>query len=693
MPNVRGDKKAHATPIAWRRVPRVLLAASSLGLLLILGAYVSEAPAQEPYDWWHGTLTREVVTTQEGATFDSRTETTSTIVLTGPVPDENEEHSTGQSAGSVDAVTDYPQAILCGQLLKEEYKGAGPYLNQISDPIDYRIWYGGGAVWHIQAVGGSNLINSLTTTTRVNPPGCNQPPVSQDSTFPIPQPLGDPPGGSSAEWLYLSDEDMTPVPGGETVTTTTINLSRRYDTDCDGTDDLTELEAETPIDAPHECGPRLPLREALCDVGQPASLATGFLGFMYEAGGAAANAFGMGVAGLGLGVTGLACAIGQEPSNPIAHKACIGLSAAAVATGVVTLLPGIGWGVGAISLATGLSSALACHIDPPDLDYTTIATPERLPSPIPPDAPGKRPIVRAVKKVVRNSLTLWSTGEAMIKCINRASGADQAGDAEWEALQRECAAQYANEAADLYAAQRGLRRELVGAMRNADASNPKLPDRLLKDNVTRIERSMTKGLGDATPEEQAFIDEHVGPTVRSMRVPDRLFDAIWGPRIEERPRGRCEVVPPARFGLRRVVSGGNGPPTSVVSHSSCYVPRRRTRAMLALRVMGLPADLAAGQHAAPRGRIKEELASHIAADPGLGAKSTVQVLTETGRGLVVRLVAVKLSSSDTHALEDHLEDRGGPRRVAPSLHRAGRGARARDPRSDRDRRNRRPARC
>lgn len=535
------DTRAHVFGEAQRRGSRARAVLQTLMFTAILGVSMALSTevvhAQETDDWWHGTITREIVIEKQGDTPGSRytsSETQrSTIVLNQESDDDTK--SRGHGDGFISYELENLDATVCGQHRASSIHGAASFSSD--PPLIYRIQFNG-TNWQITPISGSNSIPATNTTTFVHdPPACDHPPSETQSNANIGVGFGTFPGLEDADRLVRTIVTNPPEIDGTRVDTIRINLSRRVHTDCDGIPDLTELENGTPIDQPTTCDePTGQFPTGLCFGATAAAFDSTVLGAFYQfaEGGFKAAAKVMGPAGTVIGLLDLVCARDQEVSNKYAHAACIGLGAASTGLGLVSMLNvwnPAGWGGAALSIGLGIAGAGACFADPPDPNFTTIAEPVDRESLVPKGAPGKKPVVRVLKAFLRHANKVSATAEAMNYCINRASGAKLAGDASWEVRQLDCASRHAFDLAKLYTAQKRVQKRVVRVFEKATVPNPQLDRNLVKNHLQRLDKAVRKMMPGATNEQLDFVRSHLSEVVESIKVPKRPFDAIAGDKV------------------------------------------------------------------------------------------------------------------------------------------------------------------
>ena len=270
--------------------------------------------------------------------------------------------------------------------------------------------------------------------------------------------------------------------------------------------------------------------------------ALGIGGFIHGgAEGGALAGFSQATGGLGLafGFAGIACAVTHNSGTALVHRTCVGLNLLATGAGAVTLITGwtgIGGIIGGVSsMALGIAGNIVCASDPPDPNFRVIARPRGVRFRI--ARTGLR-MPRAVRAQLtglgQNGYTVDAVGKAMILCINRASGAEKAGDSEWRAVQRQCAARYAGQLANLMETQKGIRTALVRALRGAGVSNPSITRTRVQRETSSLKRTTERVLEKlgASHREIAFTRSHIDKAIALLPRSARALDLIAGPRTQ-----------------------------------------------------------------------------------------------------------------------------------------------------------------
>mgnify|MGYP000871507300 CR=1 FL=1 len=322
----------------------------------------------------------------------------------------------------------------------------------------------------------------------------------------------------------------------------------RVDTDHDGHSDCSEIDENTnpfdPLDPPPPIptGPAPPLpdpvvpdpplepiREIACPFADAASPPLGVMETVYSF---ADHGGPFAVGGVAAGMVSLACAVTEpEIRNEAAHDACLVLGGASSITGVLAVTNvwnPIGWGMGAISMGTGLASFGACLFDPPDPNYTVVAA--RRPRALKIPKGGPKPLRAAVIPLLRNATSMLEYSEVRELCRNRASGAHLAGATTWETRQRACAASAATHLAALFTAQKDQRSRITQALKTIDAPNPRLTADWIHARTAKV-RAMTRTAlikGKASREQLGIVDRNLQAAISTVKVPRRAFDAING---------------------------------------------------------------------------------------------------------------------------------------------------------------------
>lgn len=249
----------------------------------------------------------------------------------------------------------------------------------------------------------------------------------------------------------------------------------------------------------------------------------------------------LGPVGLGFGIVDAVCDVTDTgPSDPLLHGACGGLSGASVGLGIAGVVniwnPG-GWlalGGGAL---TGLTGHIVCDIDPPDPNFTVIAKPHK-PDPLIPPIPddnkwGSEPVRNAMTALNTNAARSVVTAEAMVHCIERAAGAKQAGNAYWEARQRQCASDYAAQLAQLYTNQKSIRTWLLRALQDWGVRSRTLTTEQIRAQLPKIRSTMNDLLSQvgASHVQINFVNAHLREAVYSVEGPGSIFNAIISPKM------------------------------------------------------------------------------------------------------------------------------------------------------------------
>ena len=133
---------------------------------------------------------------------------------------------------------------------------------------------------------------------------------------------------------------------------------------------------------------------------------------------------------------------------------CIGLGVAAVfATDGIAIAIGVAAGINGLA---GWGYDIAAD-DPPDPDYQALFTPTIPRVRVKPGKSLTPRAARAFNKLLANALRSSAYEFAWMRSIEKAQGAEQAGDSEWVQRHRDAAASYARKAADALARDMNLR--------------------------------------------------------------------------------------------------------------------------------------------------------------------------------------------------------------------------------------------
>ena len=206
-----------------------------IGLCALLLTLACAPTANAQLTNWHGTV-RLDRTTSEAAGSYTHTGSVQTVtrLLTADPVNSTLVHGNGNT--SIEDTESWSDRFVCGQLKEVQYTGGGPFA------ISYRVQFSGFGNWTVVAQGGE-MVPARRTDIRVDGPLCDPryPPHTIDTSLPGTVGNATVPGPADAEVLSGTFPTTEALPSGSRTTTVTVSLSRRFDTDCDGTPDHTEI--------------------------------------------------------------------------------------------------------------------------------------------------------------------------------------------------------------------------------------------------------------------------------------------------------------------------------------------------------------------------------------------------------------------------------------------------------------------
>jgi hypothetical protein len=219
-----------------------------------------------------------------------------------------------------------------------------------------------------------------------------------------------------------------------------------------------------------------------------------------------------------------------------ARDACIGLAGAGLALSLAPLVFGgpdallIGEAVGGMLL--GNFGYYVCSADPPLRSYRVIAEPRKHTIHI--KFKGFNAVQdRVLNAAAQNTDNANSLSQAMTLCLDRASGAAQAGATVWVRRQRACAAKYANTLAQTTRAQLQWQSAVSQLLRNAGLKDASLTPAILLKTLQSPSAEQTQQLkreGFNAGQMKLIQAAVTNPTVAAA-MPNRIYASIDGPTV------------------------------------------------------------------------------------------------------------------------------------------------------------------
>jgi hypothetical protein len=206
-----------------------------ISLCTVVVASMCAPAAQAQLTNWHGTVSFERTAIESlGSYSHNGTEQSVARLLTPDTVDSTIVH--GSANASLDEFETWSDRIICGQLKSIQYTGGGPLTTS------YRVQYSGFGNWTVIPQSGE-LLPARRTETRVDNPLCNPrfPPRTTDAMIPGSLGMATIAAAADAELLTGTFPHTEALPGGSRTSIVTVSLSRRFDTDCDGVPDRTEI--------------------------------------------------------------------------------------------------------------------------------------------------------------------------------------------------------------------------------------------------------------------------------------------------------------------------------------------------------------------------------------------------------------------------------------------------------------------